>query len=673
MTDQKITAGTDESDEDTVANVILMAPDLDSTDTHLRQLDITDADLHKVDSTDTELPKPDDGASNLHTLSVTPRASKAAYSLERLEHDLRMLHSKWYAVEQEMSIRDEQISELQSEVEIYTQKYSALEADIAIIAEDKEALACDLASSQTEVDEWKSKGSEFDEIIESREVALDSARKDYETLQENKRLLELDLGEQKDFREIAGQRVEKFEAENVELRIHLQELQDYIDGRKNDWDKQRDQIREYEDTIKGMSGSLESHERIVVDKDEQRATLAREVTELERDLAELQGRHTEREAGYAELKHSLETQSRELGGLNSESRKLHKNIEKLQTKIERRDTTVRSLKDDLEEKSKDSSSLSEQLSGEKATVAELRLNVDGASQRIVELEASQKQRESDSDALAVSIGELRERLSQSEPALNERERRIGELESSLQAAAATEKDLQDEMASTSQRLDETCAKAAEHEIRSSELQVELLEAKSAQSSVENELDAQRELVQVLEREVSDKQENLDVLDRSVDRLSAIGSGIRELDMQIDEHWTKQPAKLLEQSEDLFEQSDEVLLLPETLFADPDALVEHVIVSADKDTEGQIAYPLDQKEMTIGRSRKNNIWINSRYVSRVHARFKIDGANVSIEDAGSTNGIFVNSEQAICRTLSHGDKVQIGKSNFRYLRTPPTDN
>ena len=56
------------------------------------------------------------------------------------------------------------------------------------------------------------------------------------------------------------------------------------------------------------------------------------------------------------------------------------------------------------------------------------------------------------------------------------------------------------------------------------------------------------------------------------------------------------------------------------------------------------YPLVKERMTIGRGRDSDIRIASHFVSRVHAKINTDGDATIIEDAGSKNGITVNSER-----------------------------
>jgi len=462
-----------------------------------------------------------------------------------------------------------------------------------------------------------------DEKLASLQEEVNAAKQKNVSLETAKGQLQRDLEERQGSSIEAGLRLTELESQNVELRVHLQELQDYIDGRKEDWQGLNAQLQDYENTIQGISGSLDEHENIVAVKEEEKAALASKVMELERELAEMKGRHNERESSYSELQQNLDEQSRELGNLNGELMRLHKDVESLQKEIKQKDETVRSLERDLEQHGRASESVEELLSSEQAVTAEVQAELHATRKRVAELEASESR-------------------------------------------------LNEELAATKGQLEETGEGSAEHEIRVVELQAVLLESRSDQKRLEVELEAQRDLVQVLEDEIGNKQRELDLLEKNADRLSAIGDGIREIDFEIDEHWSEQPAKLLEESEDVFDAApDGVMLTPEELFPDPAELAEHVIVCEDDDQGEAVRYPLIRTEMTIGRSHKADIRLNSKYISREHARITVDDAGVLIEDAGSMNGFLVNSEPSTRHRLVHGDKLEIGKSRLRYLDNSAT--
>ena len=590
---------------------------------------------HESDAMDPEDVQPD----------VATRPGNASYSLGRLEHDLSLLHSKWQAVEKEMLQRDEQISGLQQDLNSHQEKKAVLEEDLTVLASEKTALAEELETALDEIKDLQSRNLDYDRAILARDAEVDAVSSERGALLDEKSRLENELAQlQRSGTEI-DDRMAVFESKNVDLRMQVQELKDYIDGRKNDWHKLNAKVRDYENTIEGMSNDLEAHDDVVAEKEEQQASLALKVMELERELSELKGRHSEKNASHAALQEVLEDKSRELGSLNAEAMQLHKDMERLQKKLDRRDTTMRTLRQDLKDRNRGHSSLESLLADEKATIAKLQASLESADARIASFEEEQREHDSKAGELGITIGELRERVRLSEPTIKEHESRIKELEGSLAASEETEEELREQLANTVSKLEQTNDKAGEQEIRAAELHAVLLETESEKKDLQKELDAQRELVAVLEEEISKKQESLDLLDRNADRLSAIGSGIRELDVRIDDHWLEQANSIVEQS-----------LEP----------IEHYIVSEEDGSAKPVRYPLAKKELTIGRSRDNDIWINSKYISRVHARIRCDGSRVTIEDAGSKNGFLVNSMPVTSHTLANGDELEIGESKFKYL-------
>ena len=70
-------------------------------------------------------------------------------------------------------------------------------------------------------------------------------------------------------------------------------------------------------------------------------------------------------------------------------------------------------------------------------------------------------------------------------------------------------------------------------------------------------------------------------------------------------------------------------------------------------------------MSVGRGAENGIRIDSDdYVSSRHAQFEVRADGLWIEDAGSTNGTFVNGARVTsARLLQQGDVVRIGQTDL----------
>lgn len=69
--------------------------------------------------------------------------------------------------------------------------------------------------------------------------------------------------------------------------------------------------------------------------------------------------------------------------------------------------------------------------------------------------------------------------------------------------------------------------------------------------------------------------------------------------------------------------------------------------------------IDRPKLGIGRDPKSDIFLNDMTVSRSHAMVTCVADEVSVSDAGSLNGTYVNGEIVESARLSDGDVVQIG--------------
>lgn len=76
--------------------------------------------------------------------------------------------------------------------------------------------------------------------------------------------------------------------------------------------------------------------------------------------------------------------------------------------------------------------------------------------------------------------------------------------------------------------------------------------------------------------------------------------------------------------------------------------------------------LDRDKLTIGRDPASGIFLNDITVSRDHAVLARVGGNVTVEDVGSLNGVYVNGASVTRATLHNGDQVQIGRFQMVFL-------
>jgi pSer/pThr/pTyr-binding forkhead associated (FHA) protein len=79
--------------------------------------------------------------------------------------------------------------------------------------------------------------------------------------------------------------------------------------------------------------------------------------------------------------------------------------------------------------------------------------------------------------------------------------------------------------------------------------------------------------------------------------------------------------------------------------------------------------LDSSAVTVGRGPQNDFKLDGDdYASALHARIEPRRDGVWVEDAGSTNGTFLNGIKLTrARKLAPGDVVRVGETELRYER------
>lgn len=73
---------------------------------------------------------------------------------------------------------------------------------------------------------------------------------------------------------------------------------------------------------------------------------------------------------------------------------------------------------------------------------------------------------------------------------------------------------------------------------------------------------------------------------------------------------------------------------------------------------------DKHELKIGRAPDSDIRLDGLDISAKHARLRLSGGQISIEDLGSTNGVYVNGVPITSAPLSPNDNVQIGPFSIK---------
>lgn len=89
--------------------------------------------------------------------------------------------------------------------------------------------------------------------------------------------------------------------------------------------------------------------------------------------------------------------------------------------------------------------------------------------------------------------------------------------------------------------------------------------------------------------------------------------------------------------------------------------------------GEQEFEVSKPEITVGRGQTNDIVIMDSKMSRAHAHFEFaSGGEVTVIDAGSTNGVRVNGTKVDRAVIKPGDVIQIGDSRIQYDRSAEED-
>ena len=84
-------------------------------------------------------------------------------------------------------------------------------------------------------------------------------------------------------------------------------------------------------------------------------------------------------------------------------------------------------------------------------------------------------------------------------------------------------------------------------------------------------------------------------------------------------------------------------------------------------DGQSAdvHVVSKPRLTVGRTPDNDVQIRESWMSRCHAIIRLEAGVVTVDDAVSSNGVFVNKRRVRSAQLNDGDTVAFGRARFRY--------
>ena len=188
------------------------------------------------------------------------------------------------------------------------------------------------------------------------------------------------------------------------------------------------------------------------------------------------------------------------------------------------------------------------------------------------------------------------------------------------------------------------------------LKAELELARSHAAEKDQDLQVAEESIRNLEIEVRDKTGKLEEANVTVEEWRAVIAESQRSILQRD-------GKIQQLEKDLEKRaataSDSAAQTGEEIALEGPA---RVLIRTDGNTD--FVHVLGRRTR-IGRGPDNEIVLDTKHISRYHAVLLAGPVHTSIEDLNSTNGVFVNGKRVSRQALKDGDRVTVGRTQFRY--------
>jgi hypothetical protein len=242
-----------------------------------------------------------------------------------------------------------------------------------------------------------------------------------------------------------------------------------------------------------------------------------------------------------------------------------------------------------------------------------------------------------------------------------RDARIAVLEADLVARQQRETvlsvRLEDALASVAPNVRELRSELLLRDERLRELKLELEAARTRAAERDSDLEVAEESIRNLENELRSKSSKLEEASVTVEEWRAVIAESQRSILQRDQR--------IQQLEALQAGAASAKAPPATDHSSEEIALEgpaRVLIRTDGNTD--FVHVLGRRTR-IGRGSDNELALDTKHVSRYHAVLLAGPVHTSIEDLNSTNGTFVNGKRVTRQVLKDGDRVTVGRTQFRY--------
>ena len=509
-----------------------------------------------------------------------------------------------------------------------------VDAEIRRLMESWADLESQLKYRDAEIHRLTDRGRSVEEDVQAARHELAAARSDCERLRSEAADQRAHAEEQKRLQLDHCQQAEKLRLELASSRSRIGELDGALGQDKARREKLEIQLAEHRDALTGMAAQLRSFEKANKGHDDEKASLAARIADMDRRGADLANQWRNAEGSTRQAEEQLVAASRRAEGLEIELRQARDEATQLQQKLEEKVTAIRSLQAEARLHDKASTGLQAEIRKAEKALEVVRRDAEAvAATSLGELQRELNVERASGSALRKQLKTSEQAISTIEAAL-ERQRQNTETAVNTAEAAAVA------AAGERKRLLATIAER-DSEMAGLRDRVSLLDVECAQLVAQ--LEEQRAQASAVDLEFQAKRKAIVALGSEFDRLGLIQANVRKLDGMLSRQ------------------------LSGGGIANGDAERPRngrLIVSLDGDKP--VKYPLFKSDMVIGRALDTDIRVAGRHTSRRHARVFIDGGLVMIEDLGSLNGITVNEKTVRKLELHDGDVLNVGGARLRFV-------
>jgi len=241
-----------------------------------------------------------------------------------------------------------------------------------------------------------------------------------------------------------------------------------------------------------------------------------------------------------------------------------------------------------------------------------------------------------------------------------RNAQIAMLEADLQARQQREVSLNarlaEALASTDPHVPRLRAELAARDELMVQLKADLEVARAHAAEKDQDLQVAEESIRNLEIEVRDKTGKLEEANVTVEEWRAVIAesqrSILQRDVRIQQLESDLEKRLAVVADSAAQTGEEVALEGPA----------RVLIRTNGNTE--FVHVLGRRTR-IGRGPDNELVLDTKHISRYHAVLLAGPVHTTIEDLNSTNGVFVNGKRISRQALKDGDRVTVGRTQFRY--------